>query len=188
MEVFVPGPAGSGAGSAGAPNGFVAAEVGRLGGGVGGGAVENGVGLERAKGNLAGHGVTQERAAEEERGDKGVREEGEGGSGSEGKFGKGGSQETGFQGGSGSHGASGSEGKFGKGGWQEAGFQGGSDPWGGWRGKGSNGQGPILESPPGFAGNQFGQQEYPGIPLRTPISSGSIVFRRFVSRGPSRQH
>jgi len=103
------GSAGSGAGSAGASTGFVAAAVGRLGGGLGGGAVENGLGLERAGGNLAGHGVTQERAAEEERGDKGVWEEAgfQGGPGSEGKFGKGGSQEAGFQGGPGSEGAGG---------------------------------------------------------------------------------
>ena len=67
----------------------MAAEVGRLGGGVGAPGVEGG-GLERADGHPAGHGVTQERAVEEE-------PHGKGGSGSEGKFGKGGSQEAGIQ-------------------------------------------------------------------------------------------
>ena len=92
VEGSVPGAGGSGAGSAGAPPGFVAAEVGRLGGGgVGALGVEGG-GLERADGHPAGHGVTQERAVEEE-------QLGKGGPWSEGKFGKGGSQEAGFRGG-----------------------------------------------------------------------------------------
>ena len=127
-----PGAGGVLAGSAaGPPPGFVAAAVDRWPGGFGVGAVEGG-GLERADGTIAGHGETQERAAEEERRGKGVRAEVE------------------FQGGVGS------AGKGGKGGWQDTGFRGGSDPWGGWREKSLSEQVPILESPPEFAGKQSG--------------------------------
>ena len=101
--------------------------------------MEGGVALVRAEGISAGHGETQERGAEEETRGKGGSQ---GGLGVEGQLGKGGSQEVGPQVGLGSEDQ---------------------------HGNSSNGQRPIImDPPPGFGSQEFGQPGYQAAPLATP--------------------